>query len=150
MAFSLTRFLKLFAWTLLKGLALVVLIAGGCVFILRQQTRAPYEWEVKNQARAEADRDAKLRASAGAVSGISNKELQRLIADVYHVETSNFVGNDLLHITLPPGSDVQGTCQAIANVWAHRSGLPWVRVESWKGTQRLGQGTVRDGQMVRP
>lgn len=57
---------------------------------------------------------------------------------------------DLLWITLPPGSDIQSTCQAIANVWAHRSGLPWVRVESWRGTQRLGQGTVREGQIVRP
>jgi len=150
MAFSLTRFLKLFAWTLLKGVLLVTVIAGGCVFILQQQTRAPYDWEVKNHASAEADRDAKLRASAGAVSGLSNKELQSIIADVYHVETSNFIENDLLHITLPPGADIQSTCQAIANLWASRSGLPWVRVESWKGTQRLGQGTVRDGQMVRP
>jgi hypothetical protein len=27
-------------------------------------------------------------------------------------------------------------------VWSHRSGLPWVRVESWHGSQRLAQATV--------
>jgi len=141
MAFSLTRFLKLFAWTLFKGILLVTVIAGGCVFILQQQTRAPYDWELpKIQAEANAQR----------ATNRQNAEFQTLIAEVYGVETSRFIQPDLLWITLPPGSDIQSTCQAIANVWAHRSGLPWVRVESWRGTQRLGQGTVREGQIVRP
>jgi len=83
-------------------------------------------------------------------SRISDADLQTLIADVYHVETSRFITSDLLHITLPPGSNVQKTCQAIANLWAHRSGKNFVRVESWRGNQRIGQGTVQFGQMRTP
>lgn len=87
---------------------------------------------------------------APAVSRISDDDLQRLIADVYKVETSRFINSDLLWITLPPGTNVQKTCQAIANLWAHRSGKDFVRVESWSGNQRLGQGTVQFGQVRTP
>jgi len=83
-------------------------------------------------------------------SRISQAELQRLIAEVYQVETSRFITRDLLWITLPTGAAVQKNCQAIANLWAHRSGLDYVRVESWRGTQRLGQGTVNYGQIRTP
>lgn len=84
------------------------------------------------------------------VSNISNAELQSLIADVYKVETSRFIQPDLLWITLPPLADEQKTCQAIANVWASRSGRDYVRVECWRGSQRLGQGTVQFGQIRTP
>ena len=83
-------------------------------------------------------------------SNISDADLQKLIADVYHVETSRFINSDLLHITLPAGADAQKTCQAIANLWAHRSGKDFVRVESWSGNTRLGQGTVQFGQIRTP
>jgi len=86
----------------------------------------------------------------GRASNISDADLQKLIADVYHVETSRFINSDLLHITLPAGADAQKTCQAIANLWAHRSGKDFVRVESWSGNTRLGQGTVQFGQIRTP
>lgn len=83
-------------------------------------------------------------------SGLSNEELQRIIADVYKVETSRFIQNDLLWITLPSSLNAQKTCQAIANLWASRSGLDYVRVECWSGDQRVGQGTVHFGQIRTP
>lgn len=86
-------------------------------------------------------------------SKLPNESLQAIIRDVYHAETK-FVRNDLVQVTFAPGSreeaDAQGFCQAIANVWASRSGLPLVRVESWRGSQRLAQATVKDGQIKRP
>lgn len=88
--------------------------------------------------------------SPAAVSKISNEELQALIADVYHVQTSRFVQPDLMWITLPMGQEPQKTCQAIANLWAHRSGLDYVRVECWAGNTRLGQGTVMSGEIRTP
>jgi hypothetical protein len=88
--------------------------------------------------------------SPAAVSRISNAELQSIIADVYHVETSRFIQPDILWITLPSGSAVQKTCQAIANLWAHRSGLDYVSVESWSGGVRLAKATVQYGKFVTP
>jgi hypothetical protein len=132
------RFITDFFKTLAKGLLLFVAIIGGIVFILWEKGRESNDWEAANHA------------SSTVVSKISNAELQSLVADVYHAESSRFIQPDLLWVTLPVGVDVQKTCQAIANVWAHRSGLGYVRVESWRGTQRLGQGTVYDGQPVRP
>lgn len=79
------------------------------------------------------------------VPTMTQAAFQTMIADVYHVETSSFIQPDLIHFTLASGVDPQPTCQAVANLWAHHSGLPWVRVESWKGNQRLAQATVKDG-----
>lgn len=135
MNFSFRRFASLCAWNLLKlGLVLAVLM-GGCLLVLHEQTRSPYDWELPAlQEKAEQQRAANARTA----------EFQTLIADVYHVEKSRFIQPELLWVTLPPGSDIQHTCQAIANVWAARSGLPWVRVESWQGSQRLAQATVQN------
>lgn len=77
------------------------------------------------------------------VSRISDAELEGLLRDVYQVDTSRFIQPDLLWVTFHPGVDVQASCEAIARVWSHRSGLPWVRVESWLGSTRLAQATVR-------
>lgn len=79
----------------------------------------------------------------GRVSHISDAELQALLRDVYHADTSRFIQPDLLWVTFHPGVDVQSSCEAIARVWSHRSGLPWVRVESWRGSTRLAQATAR-------
>lgn len=142
------RFLIAYLKTLVKGLLLFALILGGCVFMIRQSNRAPYDWEIQNQQYDASANQAKAEQQRAANK--ANAELQTLIADVYHVETSRFIQPDLLWITLPPGSNIQATCQAIANLWAHRSGLAYVRVESWSGTTRLGQGTVYGGNVVTP
>lgn len=125
--------------------ALIVWLAHSSA---NRPPRAPVYVNAAAVAKIEADIAAQKRA--GRPTGISNAELQTLIADVYHVETSRFIQPDLLWITLPPGTDIQATCQAIANLWAHRSGLAYVRVESWSGTTRLGQGTVYGGNVVTP
>lgn len=96
------------------------------------------------------ERSSSSAASSAAVSQIKPADLQQLIAETYQVEQSRFIQPDLLWVTLPAGVDVQKTCQAIANVWAHRSGLNYVRVESWQDNQRLAQATVRDGQPITP
>jgi len=115
------------------GLIFAVLLIIGVVWIVAKKPQRTYS-----------------APSSAAVSKISNSELQSIIADVYHVETSRFIQPDLLWITVPAGANVQKTCQAIANLWAHRSGLDYVRVECWAGNTRLGQGTVQYGQMVNP
>jgi len=73
---------------------------------------------------------------------MSQPAFQAMIAEVYHVETSRFIQPDLLHVTLPPDSDTQAICETLANLWSHHSSLPWIRVESWRGSQRLAQATV--------
>lgn len=107
-------------------------------------------WNGQPAAAQRHSLDGAPMINAAPESRISNAELQTLIADVYKVETSRFIQRDLLWITLPPLADEQKTCQAIANVWASRSGLDYVRVECWRGEQRLGQGAVQHGQIRTP
>lgn len=107
------------------------------------QDMVAYE-EAKQRAAEHDHRKLMKDAEAQRAMNALRAEFQTLIADVYRVETSRFIANDLLHVSFAPGSDVQGNCQAIANLWAHQSGLPWVRVESWQGSQRLAQATVRN------
>ena len=148
MSFSIRRLVSMLARALAKILLVCVLILGGCLFMARQKTRAPYEWEIANQKIAEEDA-AEARARQ-VLENERNAAFQTLIADVYGVETSRFIQSDILWITLPPGSDLQATCQAIANVWAHQSRKAYVCVESWRGNQRLARATVHGGHPVRP
>lgn len=115
------------------GLIFAVLLIIGVVWLVAKKPERTYS-----------------APSGAAVSKISNSELQSIIADVYHVETSRFIQPDLMWITVPAGVNAQKTCQAIANLWAHRSGLDYVRVECWAGNTRLGQGTVRHSQPITP
>lgn len=118
------RLLFHFLTKLLLGLVLVV---GLFALFLYAGSRPP--------------RDADSHATP--ISQISEAELQGMLRDVYQVDTSRFIQPDLLWVTFHPGVDVQASCEAIARVWSHRSGLPWVRVESWRGGTRLAQATVR-------
>lgn len=127
--------------------ALAVLSVGTLVYRYRHSqdaSTAPHQEPAATSEPAPARFTPRNAATAPAapMSGITQAELQKLIADVYHVETSRFIQPDLLWVTLPAGTDIQRTCQGIANVWSHRSGLPWVRVESWQGNQRLAQATA--------
>lgn len=117
------RLLLRFLSKLLLGLLLVV---GLFALLIHAGTRPP--------------RDSDFHAPP--VSRISDAELQGILRDVYQVDTSRFIQPDLLWVTFPPGVDVQASCDAIARVWSHRSGLPWVRVESWRGSTRLAQATA--------
>lgn len=132
------RFMVIFFKTLLKGLLLLAVIIGGCVWLIDQGRQRQQElggWSPP---------------SAAAVSQIRPADLQQLIAETYHVEQSRFIQPDILWVTLPAGADVQKTCQAIANVWAHRSGLDYVCVESWNGSRRLARATVQHQHFVTP
>lgn len=135
---------------LLRLLGGFLLLAALVVFVVWSQGRQTSQEKWKADAAAARTAPLPDAPSQWATPPISQKELQILIADVYHVETSRFIQPDLMWITLPPGADVQKTCQAIANVWAHRSKLDYVRVESWIGNTRLGQGTVHYGRMITP
>lgn len=136
------RFLVIFFKTLLKGLLLLAVIIGGCVWLISRKE--------SGEAYLAAHGGGWSPPSRAAVSGIKPSDLQALIADVYHVEQSRFIQPDILWVTLPAGADVQKTCQAIANVWAHRSGLDYVCVESWNGSRRLARATVQHQHFVTP
>jgi len=102
-------------------------------------------------AAVEADIAAQKRA--GTPVAINHAEFQQVIAEVYGVEQSRFIQPDILWITLPAGTpahELQSTCQAIANVWASRSRMDYVCVESWRGNTRLARATVHHQQMVTP
>jgi hypothetical protein len=96
-------------------------------------------------AAVEASISASRRPSQ---AGISNAELQSIIAEVYGVETSRFIQPNILWITAPTSPDLQRTCEGIANLWAARSGLNYVCVESWQGNTRLARATVQNGQFI--
>lgn len=89
-----------------------------------------------------ADQEA-AAVQAAEIQRNDQAELAALARDVYQVTECRFVQPDLVWVTPPPGADPQSLCQALANVWAARSGLPWVRVESWQDGRRLAQATVR-------
>jgi len=80
-------------------------------------------------------------------SKISPAELQSIIADSYHVESSRFIEPDILWVTVPNGTDPQRVCEGIANLWAHRSGWDYVCVESWVGNVRLARAKVQYGKL---
>lgn len=136
----------------LSKLALGFLLIAGVVWLIaHQQRREPYDWELQNQQYDQTA--AQARTDQQRATNISHAELQGIIADVYHVEQSRFIQPDILWITLPPGTPVhelQRTCQAIANVWAHRSGLDYVCVESWQGGTQLARATVQNQHFVTP
>lgn len=115
--------------TALCFLVAAALCAGGLVFTTRLAP-APDPAEAVTPAPALAP-------------AFPPAELAALARDVYQVTECRFVQPDLVWVTPPPGADPQSLCQALANVWAARSGLPWVRVESWQDGRRLAQATVR-------
>jgi len=142
----------------LRTACLILAFAAACVWgIHRLQSGGetvsapPSAIRVDAAVAAKVESDlADQRMKALKVPDLTPAALQELIRDVYGVESSRFIQPDLLWVTLPPGANVQATCQAIANIWAARSGKPWVRVESWRNNQRLAQATVSDGRPVTP
>lgn len=128
------RLLLIYLKCLIKALLFVVGVAGGCVWMVSESA--------KHQSYS--------APAPAAVSNISNAELQGIIADVYHVETSRFIQPDILWITAPSSPDLQRTCEGIANLWAARSGLNYVCVESWSGGTRLARAKVQNGSFIEP
>ena len=135
---------------LIGGIFLVLLLVLGFIWFTN---RPRPQWEIDAAlARATQPGPTPTAVPSQWVSPpMTQKELQALIVDFYHVESSQFIRPDLLNITFGPNErDPQGKCQAIANIWSFRSGLNDVMVESWSGKKRIGFGVVVNGNLRDP
>jgi hypothetical protein len=130
---------------LIGGLLLVILIIVGMIWLM---TRPRPQWQI-DAAAAHAPTPA--LPSQTAQAPITAPEFQALIADVYHVTSSQFVRPDLLHVTFKDNeTGLRGKCQGIANLYSFRSGQPNIFVECWANGTRIGFGSVQNGALANP
>lgn len=136
---------------LLRLLGGFLLLVALVVFVVWSQNRQTSEEKWKADAAAARTPPLPAAPSQWATPLLSQSELQTLIMDIYHLEDSEFVRSDLLRVSFGPDEhDPQGKCQGIANVWSFRTGLKNVFVECWSGNQRIGFGTVVNGELKKP
>ena len=84
--------------------------------------------------------------------GPKHEEFISTIQDVYDVASATFVRDDYLQVIFSAvaDEDPQGTCQAIANLWAFKEPQPRVTVDAWEGEQRIASASVIDGRTITP
>lgn len=131
---------------LYAALALVaLLVVASLVYTLVFPPR-PTLAEPSEIARTQAKPVAPWRPSA------KHTEFIEIIKDVYDVESAEFVRDDYLQVTFAAVADEepQGTCQAIANLWAFKQPQPQVIVDAYSRETRIAHATVFDGQMITP
>ena len=132
----------------LTGLFLALALIAGVIWALN---RPRPQWETDAALARTAPLAELPQAQTVTAVPISQPELQRLIAEVYGVQTSRFLEQNLLWVTFSPGeTEQQKKCQGIANMYALRNGMSYFRVECWAGNARLGQGTVMHGVLADP
>lgn len=153
MNFSFRRLASLLVKRLLQTLLVAAVLFGGCVFIVHQQSRPPYEWELKNRHSDLTERANAIAATYASkalfLPGPRHADFEKLIPEVYPVGYLQFVNDGLIRITFAQDvPDKNGFCQAIANLWSSKNRVQDVCVQAWEGDHCIAMASVTGGRLI--